>query len=40
MPATRNPPHSANLRRADPNALFDLMAGLVAGGYAKRFESK
>ncbi|MEZ5970809.1 MAG: SDR family NAD(P)-dependent oxidoreductase [Hyphomonadaceae bacterium] len=26
----------ARLRRADPNKLFDLMAQLVAGGYAKR----
>jgi short-subunit dehydrogenase len=26
----------ARLRRADPNALFDLMAKLVAGGYAKQ----
>ena len=30
----------ARLRRADPNALFDLMASLVAGGYAKRFGTK
>ena len=29
----------ARMRRADPNALFDLMANLVANGYAKRFES-
>lgn len=26
----------ARLRRADPNALFDLMVKLVAGGYAKQ----
>jgi len=26
----------ARLRRADPNKLFDLMAQLVAGGYAKQ----
>lgn len=26
----------ARLRRADPDALFDLMANLVAGGYAAR----
>jgi dehydrogenase/reductase SDR family member 7B len=26
----------ARLRRADPNALFDLMTKLVAGGYAKQ----
>lgn len=26
----------AKLRRADPNALFDTMARLVAGGYAKQ----
>jgi len=30
---------AARLRRADPNALFDLMANLVASGYAKRFET-
>ena len=28
----------ARMRRADPNALFDLMAKLVGAGYAKRFE--
>lgn len=27
---------SARLRRSDPDALFDLMAQLVAGGYAKQ----
>jgi dehydrogenase/reductase SDR family member 7B len=27
----------ARMRRADPNALFDLMGNLVASGYAKRF---
>jgi hypothetical protein len=26
----------ARLRRANPDALFDLMASLVAGGYAAR----
>lgn len=25
----------ANLRRSDPNALFDRMAAMIAGGYAK-----
>ena len=30
---------AARLRRADPNALFDLMANLVAGGYARQFET-
>lgn len=29
----------ARLRRADPNALFDLMARLVAGGYAQQMDS-
>ncbi|HTW33758.1 MAG TPA: hypothetical protein VMD53_03995 [Rhizomicrobium sp.] len=27
----------ARLHHADPNALFDLIADLVARGYAKRF---
>ncbi len=30
----------ARLRRAAPNALFDLMARLVSDGYAKRYEQK
>jgi len=28
------------MRRAEPNALFDLMAKLVSSGYAKRFENE
>jgi dehydrogenase/reductase SDR family member 7B len=28
----------ARMRRANPNTLFDLMANLVASGYAKRFD--
>ncbi len=30
----------ARMRRADPNALFDLMANVVASGYARRFENR
>jgi short-subunit dehydrogenase len=30
---------AARLRRSNPNALFDLLANLVATGYAKRFEN-
>ncbi len=30
----------AKLRRASPNKLFDLMAGLVAGGYAQRMKGE
>ena len=30
----------ARMRRANPNALFDLMDKLVASGYAKRFEEE
>jgi hypothetical protein len=31
--------HAAQLRRADPDALFDLLAKSVSAGYARQFET-